>query len=87
MFGNEWKSLLLFFFRFFSFFVVWKMYGKHKEIYGKPMEVCAHAWKCMEKLKFVESYGNVWKIYGNLMKNYGNVWKCIELYRKSMDMH
>ena len=51
------------------------------------MEVYGHAWKCMEKSKFVKIYGNVWKIHGNLMKNYGNVWKCIELYRKSMDMH
>ena len=39
------------------------------------------------KIEICEIYGNVWKIYGNLMKNYGNVWKCIELYRKSMDMH
>ena len=79
MFGNEWKSLL-FFFHFFPFFVVWNMYGKPKEIYGKPMEVYGHAWKCMEKLKFVESYGNVWKIYGNLMKIYGNLWECMEMY-------
>ena len=76
-----------FFQQFFPFFVVWKMYGKSKEFYGKSMDMYGHAWKCMEKSKFVKIYGNVWKIHGNLMKNYGNVWKCIELYRKSMDMH
>ena len=81
------EIVTVFFLQFFPFFVVWKMYGKPKEFYGKSMEVYGHAWKCMEKSKFVKIYGNVWKIHGNLMKNYGNVWKCIELYRKSMDMH
>ena len=48
MFGNEWKSLLLFFLQFFPFFVVWKMYEKSKEIYGKSMEMYGHVWKCMD---------------------------------------
>ena len=67
----------------FSVFVVWGMYGKAKEFYGKSMDMHGNVWK----FEICEIYGNVWKIYGNLMKNYGNVWKCIELYRKSMDMH
>ena len=46
------------------------MYGKPKEFYGKSMEVYGHAWKCMEKSKFVKIYGNVWKINGNPMKIY-----------------
>ena len=76
---------------FLSNFLRFLLYGKCmenlKEFYGKSMDMYGHAWKCMEKSKFVKIYGNVWKIHGNLMKNYGNVWKCIELYRKSMDMH
>ena len=94
VYGKVWKKLpkkipcpAAFFKQFFPFFVVWKMYGKRKEIYGKPMEVYGHAWKCMEKLKFVESYGNVWKIYGNLMKIYGHVWKFMGMYGNVLNIY
>ena len=55
----------------FPFFVVWKMYGKSKEIYGKCMEMTK------DLTKFVKIYGNVWKCIEDL-------WKCIG---KSMEMH
>ena len=57
--------------QFFPFFVVWKMYGKSKEIYGKCMEMTK------DLTKFVKIYGNVLKIYGNVLEN---LWKCMEMY-------
>ena len=77
MYGNVWKCtemyrngqklmeiVIVFFWQFFPFFVVWKMYGKPKEFYGKSMEVYGHAWKCMEKSKFVKSM----EMYGKSME-------------------
>ena len=40
------------------------MYGKPKEFYGTSMEVYGHAWKCMEKSKFVKSM----EMYGKSME-------------------
>ena len=42
------RNRYFFFDQFFPFFVVWKMYGKSKEIYGKSMEMYGNVWKCME---------------------------------------
>ena len=68
----------------FPFFVVWKMYGKSKEIYGKCMEmtkdltkivkIYENVWKCIGKS--MEMHGNVLKIYG---KADANLWKCNDM--------
>ena len=65
---------------FLPFFVVWKMYGKSKEVYGNSVDMYGHAWKCMEKSKYVKIYGNVWKCAKTHEELYGNVLKCTKMF-------